>query len=97
LPEPLTVIALFGPTGLGKTAIAIELAQILRDRGEDPVAVSVDSMQVYRELPILTGAAIFSATRALKFLLVWWIGNRGNHENTLVVRASVIKRCAASN
>jgi tRNA dimethylallyltransferase len=53
----LNVIAIFGPTGLGKTAIAIELAGVLRARGEDPVAASVDSMQVYRELPILTGAA----------------------------------------
>lgn len=50
------VIAIFGPTGIGKTAVAIALAQRLRARGEDPVAVSVDSMQVYRELPIITGA-----------------------------------------
>lgn len=50
------VVAIFGPTGLGKTVIAIELAELLRARGEDPVAVSVDSMQVYRELPIVTGA-----------------------------------------
>jgi tRNA dimethylallyltransferase len=57
LPDPPAVVALFGPTGLGKTVIAIELAKILRERGEDPVAVSVDSMQVYRELPILTGVA----------------------------------------
>lgn len=50
------VVAIFGPTAIGKTAIAIELAEILRARGEDPVAVSVDSMQIYRELPIITGA-----------------------------------------
>lgn len=49
------VVAIFGPTAIGKTAIAIELAELLRARGEDPVAVSVDSMQVYRELPIVTG------------------------------------------
>lgn len=50
-----SVIAIFGPTGIGKTAIAIELAALLRARGEDPVAISVDSMQVYRQLPIITG------------------------------------------
>ncbi len=50
------VIAIFGPTGIGKTAVAIELAELLRERGEDPVAISVDSMQVYRELPVITGA-----------------------------------------
>jgi tRNA dimethylallyltransferase len=51
------VIAVFGPTGVGKTAVAIALADRLRERGEDPVAVSADSMQLYEGLPILTGAA----------------------------------------
>ena len=51
------VIAVFGPTGVGKTAVAIALAERLRERGEDPVAVSADAMQVYEGLPILTGAA----------------------------------------
>jgi len=51
------VIAVFGPTGVGKTAVAIALAARLRERGEDPVAVSADAMQVYAGLPILTGAA----------------------------------------
>jgi tRNA dimethylallyltransferase len=51
------VIALFGPTGVGKTDIAIALARRLRDRGEDPVAVSADALQVYSGLEILTGAA----------------------------------------
>jgi tRNA dimethylallyltransferase len=66
----LPVIALFGPTGLGKTAIAIELAELLRTRGEDPVAVSVDSMQVYRELPILTGAANADERASLEHRLI---------------------------
>jgi tRNA dimethylallyltransferase len=51
------VIALFGPTGVGKTAVAIALAQRLRARGEHPVAVSADALQVYAGLEILTGAA----------------------------------------
>jgi tRNA dimethylallyltransferase len=51
------VIALFGPTAVGKTAVAIELARILRGTGEDPVAVSADALQVYAGLEILTGAA----------------------------------------
>ncbi len=67
--EP-SVVALFGPTGIGKTSIAIELAEVLRSRGEDPVAVSVDSMQVYRELPILTGAADHQEQQRLEHRLV---------------------------
>jgi tRNA dimethylallyltransferase len=57
VPEPPQVIAVFGPTGVGKTAVAIALAQRLRERGEDPVAVSADALQVYDGLPVLTGAA----------------------------------------
>lgn len=51
------VIALFGPTGVGKTDVAIELARRLRRLGERPVAVSADALQVYQGLEILTGAA----------------------------------------
>ena len=49
-------IALFGPTGVGKTALALALAERLRARGEDPLAVSADALQVYRGLATLTGA-----------------------------------------
>jgi tRNA dimethylallyltransferase len=51
------VIALFGPTGVGKTAVAIAVADRLRGLGERPVAVSADALQVYAGLETLTGAA----------------------------------------
>ena len=51
------MIALFGPTGVGKTAVAIALADRLRELGERPVAVSADALQVYAGLEMLTGAA----------------------------------------
>ena len=54
---PPTIVALFGPTGVGKTSVAIALAERLRADGEDPVAVSADALQVYRGLETLTGAA----------------------------------------
>lgn len=57
------VLALFGPTGVGKTEIALAVADRLRSRGHDPVAVSADALQVYRGLETLTGAAD-SAQRA---------------------------------
>lgn len=69
MPSP-DVVAIFGPTGIGKTSIAIELAELLRANGEDPVAVSVDSMQVYRELPILTGAVDAEERSALEHRLI---------------------------
>ncbi len=46
---PGVVIGLLGPTGVGKTGVAVELAQTLRT----PV-ISCDSMQVYRGFPVLT-------------------------------------------
>jgi tRNA dimethylallyltransferase len=60
----MRILALFGPTGVGKTAVAVALAGLLRARGEDPVAVSADALQVYAGLEILTGVAS-PAERAL--------------------------------
>jgi tRNA dimethylallyltransferase len=68
--ERATVIALFGPTGVGKTAVAIALARSLVDHGEDPVAVSADALQVYRGLEILTGAATAEEQRQLEHRLL---------------------------
>src|SRR5215213_2704550 len=53
----MDVLALFGPTAVGKTGVAIAVAERLRDRGERPVAVNCDSIQVYRGLETLSGAA----------------------------------------
>jgi tRNA dimethylallyltransferase len=53
----MDVLALFGPTAVGKTGVAIAVAERLRERGEDPVAVNCDSIQVYRGLETLSGAA----------------------------------------
>ena len=69
-PEPPSVIAIFGPTGVGKTSIAIELADRLREGGEDPVAVSCDAIQVYRGLELLSGAADSAQRRRLEHRLL---------------------------
>jgi tRNA dimethylallyltransferase len=53
----MQVLALFGPTAVGKTGVAIAVAERLRERGEDPVAVNCDSIQVYRGLEVLSAAA----------------------------------------
>ncbi len=45
------IIALVGPTAIGKSAIAVELAQSI---GAE--IVSCDSMQVYRQMPVLSQA-----------------------------------------
>jgi tRNA dimethylallyltransferase len=67
---PADVIALFGPTGVGKTEIAIELANRLRERGERPVAISADALQVYAGLETLTGAATAAERSQLEHRLI---------------------------
>jgi tRNA dimethylallyltransferase len=67
------VIAVFGPTGVGKTAVALALADGLRARGEDPVAVSADALQVYAGLPILTGAADAHERERLEHRLIGFV------------------------
>lgn len=53
----MNVVAIFGPTGVGKTGVAIALAELLRERGEDPVAINCDALQIYEGLEVLTGVA----------------------------------------
>ncbi|MFL5820840.1 MAG: tRNA (adenosine(37)-N6)-dimethylallyltransferase MiaA [Solirubrobacteraceae bacterium] len=67
------VIAVFGPTGVGKTAVAIALADRLRGRAERPVAVSADALQVYAGLEILTGAPTLAERERLEHRLVSFV------------------------
>jgi tRNA dimethylallyltransferase len=64
------VLAIFGPTGVGKTGVAVELARLLRDRGEDPVAINCDALQVYEGLDVLTGAASAAEREVLQHELL---------------------------
>src|SRR6266576_256147 len=60
MPDP--VIAIFGPTASGKSAVAEEIARRI------PAGlVSADSMQVYRGLPILTNQSEFPA----RLVAIW--------------------------
>jgi tRNA dimethylallyltransferase len=70
---PPTVLAIFGPTGVGKTAVAVALADRLRAEGEDPVAVSADALQVYRGLETLTGAATATERERLEHRLIGFL------------------------
>jgi tRNA dimethylallyltransferase len=67
------VIAIFGPTGVGKTGVAIELAELLRERGEDPIAISCDALQVYEGLSVLTGVASAEEQARLEHRLVGFV------------------------
>ena len=66
----MEVVAIFGPTAIGKTGIAIELAKALRQCGEDPVAVGCDAIQVYRGLEVISGAPTQAERQLLEHRLV---------------------------
>lgn len=68
-----TVVAIFGPTAVGKTAVAVALARRLRAAGEHPVAVSADALQVYRGLEILTGVPSSRELDALEHRLISFV------------------------
>ncbi len=69
----MNVIAIFGPTGVGKTGVAIELAEFLRERGQDPVAVNCDALQVYEGLEVLTGAVTADEREKLEHRLLGFV------------------------
>jgi tRNA dimethylallyltransferase len=68
LPAP-SVIAIFGPTASGKTAVAEAVAA--RTRGD---VVSADSMQAYAGLPILTA----QPERPTRLVGIWPLSHEGS-------------------
>jgi tRNA dimethylallyltransferase len=69
----VSVLAIFGPTGVGKTGVAIALAEELRDQGRDPVAINCDALQVYEGLEVLTGAATAAQRARLEHRLLGFV------------------------
>lgn len=58
---------------MGKTGVAMALAELLRERGEDPVAISCDALQVYEGLSVLTGVATTEEQERLEHRLVGFV------------------------
>jgi tRNA dimethylallyltransferase len=69
LPSPPSILAIFGPTASGKTAVAEAVADRLG--GE---VVSADSMQAYRGLPILTA----QPKRPTRLVGIWPLSHEGS-------------------
>jgi tRNA dimethylallyltransferase len=69
----LNVLAIFGPTAVGKTGVAIALAGLLEAQGEDAVAISCDALQVYEGLGALTGVASPEEREKLEHRLVEFV------------------------
>ena len=72
----LRPLFILGPTGSGKSAVAVRVAQLL-GRAE---IVSADAYQVYRELPILTAAPSAGEQAAVPHHLVACMGVQESHD-----------------
>ena len=65
------VIALIGPTAVGKTALSLDIAEKLSARGLPPVElVSVDSRQVYRYMDVGTDKVSLAVRRKIPHHLI---------------------------
>ena len=53
--------------------MAVALAELLRERGEEPVAISCDALQVYEGLSVLTGVASAEEQMELEHKLVGFV------------------------
>ena len=80
--QPVFVL---GPTGSGKSAVAVELAELL---GEAEI-VSADAYQVYRELPILTAAPSGGERARVPHHLVGFMGVEENNDAALHARRAL--------
>jgi tRNA dimethylallyltransferase len=80
-PEAPLVLALFGPTASGKTAVAEAITELVPAE-----VVSADSMQVYRGLPILTN----QPARPTHLVAVWELDREASvAEYTRLAHAAV--------
>jgi tRNA dimethylallyltransferase len=59
----LSLVAIVGPTGTGKSQLSLDLAHALREAGRDAEIVNADAMQLYRGMDIGT-AKLTPAERA---------------------------------
>ena len=80
-----TLIVIVGPTGVGKTALCLDLAQRL-----DTVIINADSRQIYEEIPIGTAAPTKDELDRVKH---FFVGNLhiGDYYNAAMFENDVLK------
>jgi tRNA dimethylallyltransferase len=67
---PAKLIAIVGPTGTGKSDLAIRIAETLRDQGSSAEIVNADAMQLYRGMDIGTAKLPTKERRGIEHHLI---------------------------
>ena len=93
----LPVLGLVGPTGAGKTAIAIDVAQKFADMGHPVEIISADAMQLYRGMDIGTAKATADERQAVTHHLldVWDPATEASVEEYQRLARAQIQDCHA--
>ncbi|MFI3243475.1 MAG: tRNA (adenosine(37)-N6)-dimethylallyltransferase MiaA [Akkermansia sp.] len=76
----LRPLFILGPTGSGKSSIAIAVAESLISAGQAVEIVSADAYQIYKDLPILTAAPSAEDLARVRHHLVHEIELEQNHD-----------------
>ena len=77
---PIPVVAIVGPTGVGKSGVGIDLARTLIDRGIPAEIINADAMQLYRGMDIGTAKVVPDHQRGVTHHLldVWPVSRVAN-------------------
>jgi tRNA dimethylallyltransferase len=76
--EKPCLIVIVGPTGIGKTTLALELAKKL-----DAEIISADSRQIYKEIPVGTAAPSMSELKSVKHHFVGTLSITDNYNASM--------------
>ena len=76
VPHGTKPVFILGPTGSGKSAVAVELAELL---GNAEI-ISTDAYQVYKRMPIITAAPSFEEQSRVKHHLVGFMEPTENND-----------------
>ena len=72
-PSNPGIICIAGPTGAGKTAAALHLAESLAAEGMGADIINADSRQVYRDFPVITAQPSAAERAAFPHKLYGWL------------------------
>ena len=81
-----TIILLGGPTASGKSDLAVKLAKLI-----DGEIINADSMQVYKNFPILTSQPSESIQKLVKHHMYGYFDTNKNYNGSIWLKHSITR------